>query len=184
MSSTPKKYEPAFHSAQALVHSTFKSAGFTERCLEQYFSTGGALEVFSLHGPDRLGIVAVRYMYPRDKGEACAVFFFYDEGLVGNLAGATSFGTWESTRDLLGVLMPDPKAPAKPTPLSSLTELYRYVQGLRWGQSWPGRPHAIMDKAHAVLKDAGVFNGDVREEAPKHDEYCQCAPCTNARRCG
>ena len=101
-----KKFQKAFYAAQGSVHGVFKDAGLTCRCLDQPFNRNGAIEIFSLHGEDRLGIVAVRYMYGIDADEPCAVFFFYDEGLVGKLAGAKEFGTWKAATDLLNVLMP------------------------------------------------------------------------------
>ena len=101
-----KKHHKAFFAAQAKVHDTFRAAGATYRCLAQFHDQGDAMEIFSIFRGDRVGIVAVRYMMPRLAQDNASVFFYYDEALVGKLAGAKEFGTWDGSASLIKTLMP------------------------------------------------------------------------------
>jgi len=38
--------------------------------------------------------------------------------------------------------------------VAALKALSNYVEGLKWGQTWPGRPHAIADAAIAAIARA------------------------------
>jgi hypothetical protein len=112
----PKKFQPSFYKAQGQVGDAIRAAGFRMQCLGQYFTQRDAIEIFNLSNRGNFGIIMVRYIFPLNgsKSEPCGVFFFYDEGLVGNLAGANEYGTWASATKLLTTLIPP--APETPDP--------------------------------------------------------------------
>lgn len=41
-----------------------------------------------------------------------------------------------------------------PDMLAALKELSQYIETMKWGQAWPGRPHAIADKARSAIAKA------------------------------